>query len=438
MATKTETQVSEFKINYLTEDQYQEAVENGEINSNEIYMTPDSGSTHPTISTSTDTTSTSSPSHGGTFTAIDSITRDSNGHVTKVNTKTITLPSDNNTDTKVTNTLATTTKAYVTGTTSSSTNTGTQVFDTGVYLDTTAGQLTATTFKGDLSGNATTATKLKAARTFRTNLASTSTASFDGSANVTPGVTGTLPIANGGTGATTAANALSNLGLTATASELNTLDGITATVTELNYMDGVTSNVQTQLDAKAPKSHATSATTYGTGTSSNYGHVKLSDSTSTTSGASAGIAATPTAVKSAYDLANTANTTATSAKNTADTLYSNFLNIATSNFTDTLTGTLSSSNTEQQITLFTAPSTGLYIIDGYIEFDSNATGYRSARLQTQMGGTLCAPVSGALTRIAFNQTVYISKNTTITLSARQTSGSSLGYSARAKYSCILK
>ena len=52
------------------------------------------------------------------------------------------------TNTKVTNTLATTTKAYVTGTTSASTNTGTQVFDTGVYLDTTAGQLTATTFNG--------------------------------------------------------------------------------------------------------------------------------------------------------------------------------------------------------------------------------------------------------------------------------------------------
>ena len=52
------------------------------------------------------------------------------------------------TDTKVTNTLATTTKAYVTGTTSASTNTGTQVFDTGVYLDTIAGQLTATIFNG--------------------------------------------------------------------------------------------------------------------------------------------------------------------------------------------------------------------------------------------------------------------------------------------------
>ena len=63
------------------------------------------------------------------------------------------------TDTKVTNTLATTTKAYITGTTSATTNTGTQVFDTGVYLDTTAGALVATNFTGDLTGNADTATK---------------------------------------------------------------------------------------------------------------------------------------------------------------------------------------------------------------------------------------------------------------------------------------
>lgn len=51
--------------------------------------------------------------------------------------------------------------------------------------------------------------KLATARTIRTNLASTSAASFNGTANITPGVTGTLPIANGGTGGTTcyAANA---------------------------------------------------------------------------------------------------------------------------------------------------------------------------------------------------------------------------------------
>lgn len=46
------------------------------------------------------------------------------------------------------------------------------------------------------------ANRLATARTIRTNLASTSAASFDGTADVTPGVTGVLPEANGGTGAT--------------------------------------------------------------------------------------------------------------------------------------------------------------------------------------------------------------------------------------------
>ena len=54
----------------------------------------------------------------------------------------------------------------------------------------------------------------------------------------------------------------------------------------------------------APTAHASTDTTYGIGTSANYGHVKLSDSTSSTSGASSGIAASPAAVKAAYDKAN--------------------------------------------------------------------------------------------------------------------------------------
>lgn len=45
-----------------------------------------------TISTST-TTSTAAPAFNGTFTAIDSLTFDSYGRVSQVNTKTITLPS---------------------------------------------------------------------------------------------------------------------------------------------------------------------------------------------------------------------------------------------------------------------------------------------------------------------------------------------------------
>ena len=58
--------------------------------------------------------------------------------------------------------------------------------------------------------------------------------------------------------------------------------------------------VKTALAEKAPTSHASSATKYGKGTSSAYGHVKLSDSTTaTTAAASGGTAATPKAVSAA-------------------------------------------------------------------------------------------------------------------------------------------
>lgn len=49
--------------------------------------------------TRSDTTSAGSPSAGATFTTIDSVSTNTQGHVTAVNTKTITLPGDNNTDT---------------------------------------------------------------------------------------------------------------------------------------------------------------------------------------------------------------------------------------------------------------------------------------------------------------------------------------------------
>ena len=112
-----------------------------------------------------------------------------------------------NTDTKVTQTVTTTNDDFPVLFTATADATATKTegarFSTKIKVNPSTGAITATSFKGAVSGNASTASsaaKLTTARTIRTNLASTSTASFDGSANVTPGVTGILPVANGGTG----------------------------------------------------------------------------------------------------------------------------------------------------------------------------------------------------------------------------------------------
>ena len=80
------------------------------------------------------------------------VTINDTGHVSAVSTVSkaditaLGIPGSD-TDTKVTNTVGTASKYYVAGPTSSSTSTGTQVFDTGVYVTTTAGELNATQFK---------------------------------------------------------------------------------------------------------------------------------------------------------------------------------------------------------------------------------------------------------------------------------------------------
>lgn len=72
--------------------------------------------------------------------------------------------------------------------------------------------------------NATTATKLQTGRTIRTNLGSVNSATFDGSSDITPGITGTLSTSYGGTSANSAPGGLYNLivGCSArTASQVN-------------------------------------------------------------------------------------------------------------------------------------------------------------------------------------------------------------------------
>lgn len=68
---------------------------------------------------------------------------------------------------------------------------------------------------------------------------------------------------------------------------------------ESSYRTGNVSITAANVGA-APTSHASTATTYGAGTNSNYGHVKLSDATDgTAAAASGGTAATPKAVSDA-------------------------------------------------------------------------------------------------------------------------------------------
>lgn len=82
------------------------------------------------------------------------------------------------------------------------------------YTVTKTGSGASGTWGISISGNAATATQLATARTIQTNLGSTSSASFNGTANITPGVTGTLAVANGGTGATSKSGARTNFGIT--------------------------------------------------------------------------------------------------------------------------------------------------------------------------------------------------------------------------------
>ena len=97
-----------------------------------------------------------------------------------------------------------------------------------------------------------------------------------------------------------------NAGVSATPKMVNTLndhvDDVFDTLnTHIENTDTAVSqaeaNIKKLQDGKAPNNHASTGTTYGVGNASNYGHVKLTDSISSTSGASSNIAATPKMVQ---------------------------------------------------------------------------------------------------------------------------------------------
>ena len=91
---------------------------------------------------------------GGTFTLYEE-KYDTCGHITGVASYNMTMPSNPNTDIKQNITLATTSKAYLTGVTTAPTSSAqalTGVADTGVYLTATAGEISAVRHSFNVSG----------------------------------------------------------------------------------------------------------------------------------------------------------------------------------------------------------------------------------------------------------------------------------------------
>lgn len=88
------------------------------------------------------------------------------------------------------------------------------------------------------------------------------------------------------------------------------MDGHDSLSDRINTETGERQAADMQLSArinaignKAPQNHASTGTTYGVGDATNYGHLKLSDSVSSSNSTGNGCAATPKATKIAYDKA---------------------------------------------------------------------------------------------------------------------------------------
>ena len=150
---------------------------------------------HPYITKYADTSSTASPAHSETFTAVDSISRDENGHVEKINVKTITLPEY--------------TLAGLMGSTAKGSAT-LPVYWTG------SAWATITSYSGKAS-TAGTADKVA-------NALSINGKTYDGSAAIDVGV---IDAAHGGTGQTSLLNSANAL--------INALDNETSTPVDADY-----------------------------------------------------------------------------------------------------------------------------------------------------------------------------------------------------------
>lgn len=289
--------------------------------------------THPAITKSNDTTSSESPAHGGSFTVIDAVTREGNGHVTKINTKTVTLPAGYTHPTYTARTGKPTgnqTPAFggtftISQITSDTTGHVTGATDRTVTIPaTTMGPATADAAgtiglvpapaKGKqtafLRGDGTWIIPTNTTYSAGTGLDLSGT-TFNHSNSVAAVTTaGFLKLKYDAQGHITGTTAVTKDDITG----LGIPTSDTNTTYTLSGAYGTNSN--TWVTTLTPSTGSATTSTVPTASTSVYGITKLSSATNSTSTA---LAATASAVKSAYDLANGKSTVSFTASLTSGT-----------------------------------------------------------------------------------------------------------------------
>lgn len=231
---------------------------------------------------------------------------------------------------------------------------------------------------GDITGNADTASKAAA-------------------------LSATNPIATGGTGATTAANARTNLGVpptshasTGTSYGVSTADNYghaKASATAPKALGSAAVGSETASFARGDHVHPTT-----TATDSVLGMVKLSDSTTSTSAASAGVAATPAAIKAVMDKAK-ASITGLSVSGRTVTYTKG----------DGTTGTITTQDTDTKYTLPNATSSTLggVKVGSNISVSSGTISLSKSNVTTALGFTPVKSVNNTTADAAGNVSLNI-------------------------------
>jgi hypothetical protein len=300
----------------------------------------------------TNTTSSQSPASGGTFTALDSITTNARGHVTAVNTKTVTLPVDPNTTYDLTLT-ANTARGVFNLVGSDATTDTVSVFGldditvssnaAGVYVDhndigrtnTTSGN-TSPNYGGTFTAVDSITTNARG----HVTAVNTKTVTMPSSNNTTYSIAAIAnTVANEGIFRLTGSNSTTNdfiirgLGTTTvqsntTAVYISSADQFTGTVTSVSGTGTV--NGITLTGTVTGSGNLTLGGSITAGSTSTAGIVQLTDSTSSTSTTTA---ATPNSVRLAFNNGSTAYSNAVSvasadATSKAATAYTNAITFA--------------------------------------------------------------------------------------------------------------